>query len=166
MLLLLITTIIYLGEKRVVDFKLNLLVIQEEKLIIPNIKYTNKIMLKSNEFYNICKNCSDIDDYLKIESYSNNVKFEVYGMQQKGYIMFEAIKNPKDIELKNQLVKIDSTQTIEQIYSLKYLQMFANACMINGSITLQLHKEYPLCVECKLKDDGFIRYYLVPQNDD
>ena len=37
--------------------------------------------------------------------------------------------------------------------------MFANASMINESITLQLHEQYPLCIQCNLKDDGFIKDY-------
>ena len=157
---------IYLDKHRIVQFKLNLLNIQEEKLVIPDIKYNNKIIVNSNEFYNICKNFSDIDDYVKIECFVNSVKFEVLGLQQRGCIIYNESKEDENIQLKNHLIQIDNSHNIEQNYSLKYLQMIANGFVINNSITLQIHEQYPLCIQCDLKDGGFIKYYLAPQNDD
>lgn len=157
---------IYLDKNRVVDFRLNLLNIQEEKLVIPEIKYTNKIIVNSDEFYNICNNFSDIDDFVKIECYVNSVKFEVYGLQQKGCIIYNALREKENIHLKKQLIQIDNSHNIIQSYSLKYLQMFANGSVINDSITLHIHEEYPLCIQCDLKDGGFIKYYLAPQIGD
>lgn len=158
--------LIYLDKHRIVQFKLNLLNIQEEKLVIPDIKYNNKIIVNSNEFYNICKNFSDIDDYVKIECFVNSVKFEVLGLQQRGCIIYNESKEDENIQLKNHLIQIDNSHNIEQNYSLKYLQMIANGFVINNSITLQIHEQYPLCIQCDLKDGGFIKYYLAPQNDD
>ena len=154
---------IYLDKSRIVDFRLNLLNIQEEKLVIPDIKYSNKIIVNSNEFYDICKNFSDIDDYVKIECYVNSVKFQVHGLQQTGCIIYNASKEKQNIHLKNHLIQIDNSHNIEQNYSLKYLQMIANGSVINNSITLQIHEKYPLCIQCDLKDGGFIKYYLAPQ---
>lgn len=110
---------IYLDKNRVVDFRLNLLNIQEEKLVIPEIKYTNKIIVNSDEFYNICNNFSDIDDFVKIECYVNSVKFEVYGLQQKGCIIYNALREKENIHLKKQLIQIDNSHNIIQSYSLK-----------------------------------------------
>ena len=149
---------IYSDNNRIVNFRLNLLIIQEEKLVIPDIKYNNKIILNSNEFYNICKNFSDIDDYLKIECYVNTVKFEVYGLQQEGCIIYIGSNKTKSIQIDNS----PNMYTV-QSYSLKYLQMFGNVCIMNKLITLQFHEGYPLCIQCDLKNGGFIKFYLAPQ---
>ena len=152
--------------KRVVNFRLNLLEIHEDKLIIPEIQYSTKISINSIEFHNICKNCLDINDYLIIKCSQTNIEFEVCGLQQKGSIQYTSIKSSENQDLFVELLHNVNDEHIEQSFLVKYLQMFSNVCIVSNNIILQLHKEYPLCIHCNIKIGGYIKYYLSPQITD
>jgi len=65
-------------------------------------------------------------------------------------------------------VKISLTDTVQQTFSLRYLNNFTKATGLSDKVVLRMGNEVPLEVEYKIGDDNFgnLRYYLAPKIDD
>ena len=137
--------------------------IHADKLIIPNINYVTKIKVDSFEFYNICKHCLDIDNYLQIKCQKSKVEFKVCGLQQSGCLEYSTTNEEEHNDSTLELLQSDDNEDIQHQFSLKYLQMLSNVCLFCNTIILQLHKNYPLCIHCNIKNGGFMKCYLAPQ---
>merc|ERR1712241_119197 len=65
-------------------------------------------------------------------------------------------------------VKIDLTDSVQQTFSLRYLNNFTKATGLSDKVILRMGTEVPLEVEYKIGDENFgnLRYYLAPKIDD
>ena len=81
-------------------------------------------------------------------------------------MLYNANEENEDLKLSAEVVQIYNDQDVEQNHSLKHLQMFANSGIVDGSIMLHLHKQYPLGLHCDLINPGFVRCHLASQVDD
>jgi len=63
-------------------------------------------------------------------------------------------------------VLISLEETVQQTFSLRYLNNFTKATGLAQSVTLRMGPEVPLEVEYKINDFGSLRYYLAPKIDD
>jgi proliferating cell nuclear antigen len=51
-------------------------------------------------------------------------------------------------------------------FSLKYLNYFTKASMLSQQVTLSMSADYPLLVEYKIEEIGYLRFFLAPKIDD
>ena len=65
-------------------------------------------------------------------------------------------------------VKISLSDSVQQTFSLRYLNNFTKATGLSPQVILRMGTEVPLEVEYKIGDQNFgaIRYYLAPKIDD
>jgi len=65
-------------------------------------------------------------------------------------------------------VKINLTDSVQQTFSLRYLNNFTKATGLSHKVILRMGADVPLEVEYKIGDENFgnLRYYLAPKIDD
>merc|ERR1712045_970312 len=63
-------------------------------------------------------------------------------------------------------VLISLEETVQQTFSLRYLNNFTKATGLSKDVTLRMGDDVPLEVDYKICDFGALRYYLAPKIDD
>jgi len=73
-----------------------------------------------------------------------------------------------DMEDGDNGVKINLTDSVQQTFSLRYLNNFTKATGLSNKVILRMGADVPLEVEYKIGDENFgnLRYYLAPKIDD
>lgn len=51
-------------------------------------------------------------------------------------------------------------------FALRYLNFFTKATSLSDQVRISMSPDVPLVVEYKMKDLGYIRYYLAPKFED
>merc|ERR1712154_74885 len=165
-------------QKRYSNFELKLNDIDQEQLGIPDTDYATTIKMPSTEFQRICRDLAAIGDTVTISATKDGVKFSVNGdigsgdMTIKGLINApkqkkkDVVKKEDDEDNVDEQVLISLEETVQQTFSLRYLNNFTKATGLAQSVTLRMGPEVPLEVEYKINDFGSLRYYLAPKIDD
>jgi len=63
-------------------------------------------------------------------------------------------------------VRIELEESVQQTFSLRYLNNFTKATGLSKEVVLRMGADVPLEVEYKIADFGSLRYYLAPKIDD
>merc|ERR1711902_366931 len=63
-------------------------------------------------------------------------------------------------------VLITLEESVQQTFSLRYLNNFTKATGLSKDVTLRMGDDVPLEVDYKIGDFGALRYYLAPKIDD
>ena len=63
-------------------------------------------------------------------------------------------------------VRIQLEESVQQTFSLRYLNNFTKATGLSKEVVLRMGADVPLEVEYKIADFGSLRYYLAPKIDD
>merc|ERR1719385_406228 len=73
-----------------------------------------------------------------------------------------------DMDDGDNAVKINLTDSVQQTFSLRYLNNFTKATGLSNKVILRMGSDVPLEVEYKIGDENFgnLRYYLAPKIDD
>ena len=160
---------LYADKTRIVNFRLNLLELDEETLGIPEREYTTKIIMPSKEFKNICNNFSIMGDVLKISSDQTNVQFSLAGEIANGVVKYSHnVDEERFDECKENSIGISirCEEDVSQEFSLQYLQYFTKATILSEKVTFFLDGSGPLLMEYEIGCVGRIHYYLSPKIDE
>ena len=96
-----------------------------------------------------------------ISATKEGVKFSVSGDLGSGNV---TVRSSADVDTKeDEQTTIELQEPVQLTFALRYLNYFAKASPLSGSVTLSLSKDVPLMVEYKIEDMGYIRYYLAPK---
>merc|ERR1719295_967967 len=183
-----------MDQKRYSNFELKLNDIDQEQLGIPETEYDTIIEMPSAEFQRICRDLAAIGDTVTISATKQGVKFSVNGDIGSGDMTIKGMmtnnkgskikKDPDETQMEededmmtgnvdddddgNNNVKISLSDTVQQTFSLRYLNNFTKATGLSDKVVLRMGTEVPLEVEYKIGDDNFgnLRYYLAPKIDD
>jgi len=150
-------------QTRVSHFSLKLMDIDSEHLGIPDTEYQCVVKMQATEFQRICKEISIIGDTVKISASKEGVKFSVSGDMGTGNIV---CKSNSSVEDDDEAVVIKVEEEVNLTFALRYLNFFAKATPLSGSVTLKMSPDVPLVVEYKIQDEadmGHIRFYLAPK---
>lgn len=71
-----------------------------------------------------------------------------------------------DAENMDDSVLITLEETVQQTFSLRYLNNFTKATGLSPKVTLSMGPDVPLEVDYRIGDFGSLRYYLAPKIDD
>jgi len=149
-------------SKKSCEFDLSLITIDTEHLGIPDTKYSSLITLSSSEFSKICKELYAINETVNIEVDKKFIKFYVNNETIGGGFTLES-NDSDDTELQ---CKIETDETVNLAFALRYLNMFTKASSIGQQVNLFLSKEFPLMVQYKLAELGVLKFYLAPRISD
>lgn len=164
--LLLLALLLSSEANRISHFNLKLMDIDSEHLGIPDTEYKCIVKMSSSEFKRICTEIAVIGDTVKISASKDGVKFAVAGDMGTGSI---TCKQGSGVDEKEgEQVQIKLEEEVSLTFALRYLNSFAKATPLSGTVSLKMSPDVPLVVEYAIEDIGHIRYYLAPkiQSDD
>ena len=95
-----------------------------------------------------------------------SVSKEVEPLPAKKLTVNNNTENVDDDDDVNDKVVISLEETVQQTFSLRYLNNFTKATTLCDSVMLRMGQDVPLEVEYKIGDFGALRYYLAPKIDD
>jgi len=145
---------------RISHFNLKLMDIDSEHLGIPDTEYKCVVKMPSAEFKRICTEIAVIGDTVKISASKDGVKFQVSGDMGTGSI---TCKQNADGEDTKEHVTIKMEDEVSLTFALRYLNSFAKATPLSGSVSLKMSPDVPLVVEYEIEEIGHIRFYLAPK---
>jgi len=76
------------------------------------------------------------------------------------------VDDDEDIDGEDNGVRIQLEESVQQTFSLRYLNNFTKATGLSKSVVLRMGADVPLEVHYKIADFGSLRYYLAPKIDD
>ena len=150
------------AQDRIADFELKLMDIDADQLGIPDTEYKCNIKMPSSEFQRIIRDLQVLGDTCTIECNKEGVKFSVSGDLGTGNILVR----PSTAEKEDESVQIDMEEPVSLQFALRYLNLFAKAGCLGGSVILSLSEDVPIVVEYPIAEFGFIKFYLAPKIDE
>jgi proliferating cell nuclear antigen len=142
-------------EKKI--FKLNLMDLDDEELVIDPVNFNYLINMPSQDFQEYCKKMVLATN--RLELICNGDKLILKGKGDMGSIEFETSQSPGGLQIQ----KIANNKEIFQgLYDLKYLQMFTKCTNLCNNVLLYLKNDYPLIVEYAVAALGKIKLVLSP----
>lgn len=169
-------------QEKVSDFELKLMDIDGEFLGIPETEYNASITMSANEFSKICRDLTILGDTVKknkkkvfvvitdslffcskvvISATKEGVKFSVKGDLGAGNILVKQGGAVADDPASGTVIEL--TEPVSLTFALRYLNFFTKATSLSDQVKLSMSPDVPLVVEYKMKDLGYIRYYLAPK---
>ncbi|KAI6171851.1 Proliferating cell nuclear antigen [Aphelenchoides besseyi] len=168
----------FIDEKyqRKQDVTIKLLDIDSEHLGVPDTKYTTMLNMSSNEFRKIVTDLQMFGDSVIITATKGEVKFETHG-ENGGHVVFlKSTDDSSDIEDEendesekkkdDRRVQLICGEKVKLAFSLKYFVQFSKASVLSSRVRMHLSSKVPAVVEFKIKDDGFLKFFLAPKIDD
>ncbi|RWW21282.1 hypothetical protein GW17_00014570, partial [Ensete ventricosum] len=61
---------------------------------------------------------------------------------------------------------IEIKDPVSLTFALRYLISFTKATPLSNTVTVSMSSDFPMVVEYKIADMGYIRYYLAPKIDE
>jgi len=177
-------------QKRYSNFELKLNDIDAEQLGIPDTDYGTTVKMPAAEFQRICRDLAAIGDTVTISATKQGVQFAVDGDIGAGSMMIKgmvdgAVKDDTNMdddedmamqvpahnvdddgEREDNGVRIQLEESVQQTFSLRYLNNFTKATGLSKEVVLRMGADVPLEVEYRIADFGSLRYYLAPKIDD
>jgi proliferating cell nuclear antigen len=153
-------------QTRVSHFALKLMDIDSEHLGIPETEYQCVVQMPGPEFQRICREIAIIGDTVKITASKEGVKFQVIGDQGTGSIVCKS--NPS-VDDATEAVVVKCEDEVSLTFALRYLNFFAKATPLSGSVILKMSPDVPLVTEYKVGENGalgYVRFYLAPKIDE
>lgn len=145
------------SNNKKIQFNMSLSSSDKPELEIPDIDYSVKVFIDSNEFQKTIKDLSSFGKKCNIAVKEKEITFSVKGDAGTGDI---CITNA-EIEYSDVTDKEDE---FSADFNIKYLNFFAKASLSN-EITLKFAKGFPFCFEYQL-DYGFIKFYISQMSSD
>lgn len=153
-------------QTRVSHFALKLMDIDQESLGIPDTEYSCVVVMNAQEFQRICREITIIGETVKITANKESVSFQVAGDTGNGSI---SIRSNPSVDDEDDGVSIKCDEEVSLTFALRYLNFFAKATPLSGTVSLKMSPEVPLVTEYKIGDDGDmgnLRFYLAPKIED
>lgn len=136
--------------------KINLLDMENDQIEIPEAEFSSIIVMPSQEFHKVCKDISNVSDYIEIKSVGENLIFSCDGDSAKLETTFG--KAPDGIEFSS-----ESDQIIQGIFSLKYLLAFTKATSLHSSVRIYIKNNWPMILEYQVASLGTLKFCLSPK---
>jgi len=144
---------------KISEFNLNLMTLDSEQLGIPETEYSSICTMSSSEFTRICREMSQINETVQIETSKESIKFEVSGEIGGGTITIKA--NESDKKEEQTILEVD--EPVKLSFALRYLNLFNKASTLSSQVVLSMSNDTPLVVEYRIEKLGSLKFYLAPK---
>ena len=151
-------------QEKVSEFELKLMDIDGEFLGIPETEYNASVTMSSNEFSKICRDLTILGDTVVIAASKEGVRCSVKGDMGAGNILVKQGGAVADDPASGTTIELSEPVTLT--FALRYLNLFSKATSLSEQVKLSMSPDVPLVVEYKMKDLGYIRFYLAPKLND
>eukprot|EP00270_Netrium_digitus_P013454 TRINITY_DN4476_c0_g1_i1.p1 TRINITY_DN4476_c0_g1~~TRINITY_DN4476_c0_g1_i1.p1 ORF type:complete len:263 (+),score=44.80 TRINITY_DN4476_c0_g1_i1:438-1226(+) len=148
------------NQDKISDFEMKLMDIDSEHLGIPETKHDAVVKMPATEFLRICRDLSTIGDTVVIGVTKEGIKFSTGGDIGSANIV---CRQNTSVDKPEEQTVVEMQQPVSLTFALRYLNSFAKATPLSGSVTISMSKELPIVVEYKIADMGYLRFYLAPK---
>jgi len=150
-------------EKSKVDiFKLKLLELKNDEITLPPIKFDSVMTINGMEFHRLCREMSQIAEFIEIKCSKNKIIFTCKGdcaERTTTYTTDDKINDGIDIEYSEGVSK---DKIIQGVYELKNLILFGKCSNWCGRIQLYMKNDYPLVINYTIANLGKIILCMTP----
>lgn len=137
-------------------FHLNLLDLDNPGISIDPTEFSSVITLPSNDFQKICRDMSNISEFVEIKNFQNQLIFSCKG----DFCSQETVLSD------NSECTSGSADIVQGIFKLKYLVLFTKCTNLCNTIELYLKNDYPLIVKYSVASLGEIKLAIAPTLND
>jgi proliferating cell nuclear antigen len=136
-------------------YKLNLLDLDNPKIMINPADFNYEIILQSGDFQKICRDMHNIADAVEIKNIGNQLILSCKGdfcSQETVIVDTESNGGNKN-----------NNEIVQGVFSLKYLVLFTKCTNLCSTVELFLKNDYPLLIRYMVASLGEVKLCLVPQ---
>jgi len=149
------------GEKNsVTNYKLILMEIDEENIVVPPTTFDSVITLPSVDFQKIVKDMNNLSSEIEIKSYGNKLMFSCVGdFATQETIIGETMDGIS-------FTKANPEEIVQGVFSTKHLISFCKCTNLCNSIEMYLKNDYPLIIRYTCASLGSIKLCLAPKYEE
>lgn len=130
-------------KSRNTEFKLKLMDIDPTDIKLPPVEPDVMITMEANEFHKLCKDMSQIGQFLEIKCTNNTLFFTCEGSNSSRETKYTANEDGVKIVFVNPNKQL----IIQGVYELKHLNLFSKCASLSNDIQLLMKvQKYPLCI--------------------
>merc|ERR550537_828971 len=120
--------------------------------------------MPSAEFLKIVRDLKEFGETMQISASKDGIKFSVQGDLGSGNVMLK----PRESDKVEERVNLTVHEPVTAAFALRYLNNFAKAAPLCGSVEMGLGPDSPLSVKYVLGsvDNGHLQFYLAPKIDE
>ena len=166
-------------EKKVSEIDFKLLDLDESKMTIPKIEFDAMITMDSQEFNRLCRELSNIADYVEIQCLVDKIIFICKGdFANKRTTYKTASINNGEEENENENILVDishasaqsknsnAPQIVQGIFELRKLVLFSKCASLCNDIEIYMKNDFPLVIKYTVATLGRIILCLTPIKED
>ena len=146
-------------KNSVTDFKLNLMDVDEDIIVLPDVVFDSVITMPSAFFQRMCRDMSNISETMIIRSEGGKLVLGCKG----DYARQETVIGEADAGMN---INTRSDKVISGRFSLKYLSLFSKAANLSNTIELFLKEAFPLILKYNVASLGELRFCVAPKLDE
>lgn len=143
-------------------FELKLIEIDSAYIEINDLEFDTIISIPSNYFQRLCRDMSELTDFLWIEKKDGVVSFCSDFTSTTDFASQRTILGESDTGKITTIEEADYSSK----FSLKYLTGFAKASGLSSVVELYLKTAFPLILSYKVGSIGSLRFVVAPRGDD
>eukprot|EP00915_Cephaloidophora_sp_WS-2016_P000090 GHVH01000167.1.p1 GENE.GHVH01000167.1~~GHVH01000167.1.p1 ORF type:complete len:263 (+),score=41.31 GHVH01000167.1:109-897(+) len=151
------------NERKTSSFKMKLMVIDDERMILPDLAYDAKVTMSTRLFTNVIAQMSQFADIIQIHvNKSGTLEFSASSDQGQASTSYSPNDGDQDVQVK-------SDSNVKSGYGARFLNLFSKAAPVSSQVTLNIGHNQPLLVVFELNDDpdhGSLNYFLAPKQTD
>ncbi len=140
-------------------YKLNLLEPDNQRISIEPTQFNSVITLPSIDFQKICRDMSNVSDFVEIKNIYNQLVFSCKGDFCTQETVFTDNETCREEEK-------DKNEIVQGIFKLKYLVLFTKCTNLCNTIELYLKNDYPLIIKYSVASLGDIKLAIAPSQCD
>lgn len=141
-------TVHNVAKKTTTVHELKLLDINDEGLDVPDIELDSVTVVLSTEFQKICRDMTHLSQYVTIRRTKETFEMDCLG----------------DFANQKTVIRDDAgpDKTIENVFSLKYINMFTKSTNMSQNLELFMGQDMPIILRFCIANLGDLKFYLAP----
>ncbi|ARF09450.1 proliferating cell nuclear antigen [Indivirus ILV1] len=166
-------------ERKETIHNLKLIDLDEHKMAIPQITFDAVITMNSGEFNRLCRDMSNIADYMEIKCLTDKIIFTCVGEFANSNTTYRTRSDNDDDDNENIYVSINHASTkssgkgsdttpkiVQGIFELKHLVLFSKCASLSNDIEIYMKNDFPLVIKYQVATLGRILLCLTPIKED
>lgn len=143
------------SKERKMNFSQNLLELETDAMMVPDMEFPCKLIIPCSEFQKICRDLKEFGEDVRVTVSPKTLKFYTSSSGEHIEVDYST----------NNSIKIESEACLEMNYSLKYLIFFCRACALSEFVHIFIGTDQPMCVKFPISDTEHLSFYLAPKLD-
>lgn len=137
------------------EFHLKLLDLNEESLSIPTVDFDFAMSLPSNDFQKLCRDMQNLSEQIKLIVDHECIRISCEGDFASQETMIGETTH-------GLIYHQRSEKRYENIFSLKYINLFTKSTNLSNNIDISIKDNYPLVLRYSVANLGTVKFCLAP----